>query len=84
MRGKKTEEEKERGKALGREIKRRRLEVPETGERFAVDAGIPVDTLRSLEQGRAADPGVFVVAAVAAALGCDVDALIAATDRATD
>lgn len=84
MRRAKTEEEKERGEILGKEIQRRRLRQLKTGEQFAVTAGISVDTLRSLEQGRVADPGVFVVAAVAAALECEVDALVAATNVEPD
>ena len=80
----KTEEEKARGKRLGKAIKEKREASQMSGEDVAANAGIPIDTLRGLEQGRVADPGVFVVAAVASAMGCDVADLVAAANPETE
>ena len=77
----KTEEEKARGEELGKEIQRKRQASQKSGEEIALDAGISIDTLRGLEQGRVADPGIFVISAIASALGCEIDELVAAANQ---
>lgn len=64
-----TEEERRIGRALGAALGSRREELDVTAEQIANDAGLPLDTLRRIEQGRVANPGLFTVAVVAERLG---------------
>ena len=68
--------ERLRGEALGRAIRAARQEANKTSERVAVEADVSVDTLRRIEQGRIANPGVFTVAAIAGGLGTPLEALL--------
>ncbi|MCY3634005.1 MAG: helix-turn-helix transcriptional regulator [bacterium] len=80
-RPRRTKEERARGEELGKEIQRKRQASRRSSAEIAVDAGMSIDTLRGLEQGRVADPGVFVIAAIASALGCGVDELVSTANR---
>jgi hypothetical protein len=68
-----TEDERERGLALGRTLQRAR------GTRSAADvalrAGISLDTLRKIERGAIPTPAFFTVAALARVLDLDLAAL---------
>jgi transcriptional regulator with XRE-family HTH domain len=68
-----TDDERERGLALGRTLQRAR------GDRSAAEvarvAGISLDTLRKIERGAISTPTFFTVAALARALGLDLTAL---------
>ena len=44
-------------------------------------ANVPLDTLRRIEQGRVANPGVFTIAAIAAALGVSLGRLVSSRRR---
>ncbi|HEV7203029.1 MAG TPA: helix-turn-helix domain-containing protein [Jatrophihabitans sp.] len=67
--------ERERGRRLGAALRQAR------GERSMVEvasaAGVPVETLRKIETGRIVTPAFFTVAALGAALGLDLAALVA-------
>jgi DNA-binding phage protein len=67
--------ERARGRRLGAALRQAR------GDRsmvdVAVEAGIPVETLRKIETGRIATPAFFTVAALCGALGLDLAALAA-------
>ena len=62
-------EEREQGALLGQVLQQARADQSKTQSQLANDAGVGVDTLRRIEQGQVANPGVFTVAAIAAALG---------------
>ena len=64
-----TDEDRRIGRALGAALGARRDELDVTAEQVANDAGLPLDTLRRIEQGRVANPGLFTAAAVAERLG---------------
>lgn len=74
-----TDEQKQRGRALGQAI--RRLRGNKAAEDLAVAAGVRLDTLRKFEQGRIPTPGFFFIADVAWALKIDLDGLNAETQR---
>lgn len=69
-----TPEERERGRQLGRLLRKAR------GDRsmaeVAAVAGISAETLRKIETGRAPTPAFFTVAALARALGLSMDDLV--------
>ncbi len=75
-----TEEQIERGRALGTLLRQARA------DRTMVDvarcSGISVETLRKIEGGRIPTPAFFTVAAVAATLGLSLDTLLARIDTA--
>ena len=71
-----TPEERERGGALGRELQRRRNEREMTQTQLAGAAGVDLDALRVLEQGRYAHPSFFTVVALAQALDCTVEQIV--------
>ena len=59
--------DRRRGQLLGAELQR--LRGPRTAAEVALGAGIPLDTLRKLEQGGISSPGFFLVAKLAQELG---------------
>ncbi|PWV57171.1 MULTISPECIES: helix-turn-helix domain-containing protein [Nocardiopsis] len=73
-----TEDQIERGRALGTLLREARA------DRTMVDvarcSGISVETLRKIEGGRVPTPAFFTVAAVAATLGLSLDTLLARVD----
>ncbi|MBQ1082530.1 helix-turn-helix domain-containing protein [Nocardiopsis sp. B62] len=77
-----TEDQIERGRALGTLLREARA------DRTMVDvarcSGISVETLRKIEGGRVPTPAFFTVAAVAATLGLSLDTLLARVDPASD
>lgn len=77
-----SEAEKELGKALGAEIRRRRGGRAAAG--LAASGGVNVDTWRRVEQGRVPTPGFFVVADIAGALQVGLDDLAAAAREAVN
>lgn len=73
---------RERGQALGDEVRRVRSESAMSAEQVAVEAALSVETIRRIEQGRIPNPGVFTIAAIAAALDVGLAGLVeAATAR---
>ena len=62
-------EERGRGAELGRALKEERELKDRSQGKIAQVAGLSVDTLRRIEQGRVANPGVFTIASIADALG---------------
>ncbi|QWF21777.1 helix-turn-helix domain-containing protein [Nocardioides sp. LMS-CY] len=74
-----SDEEKELGRALGAEIRRRRGERPASA--LASSSGVNLDTWRRVEQGRVPTPGFFLVADIAGALRVGLDELATAARR---
>ena len=62
-------EQRGRGVSLGRALKAERESKQQSQSQIAQVAGLSVDALRRIEQGRVANPGVFTVASIADALG---------------
>ncbi|GAA1079084.1 helix-turn-helix domain-containing protein [Nocardiopsis metallicus] len=75
-----TEEQIERGRALGTLLRQARAD--RTMVDVARAAGISVETLRKIEGGRIPTPAFFTVAAVAATLDLSMDTLLARIDTA--
>ncbi|MGQ0434057.1 MAG: helix-turn-helix domain-containing protein [Microthrixaceae bacterium] len=69
---------RDRGQALGHEVRRVRSESAMSAEQVAVEAALSVETIRRIEQGRIPNPGVFTVAAIAAALDVGLAGLVEA------
>jgi len=53
-----------------------RAEAGLTQEALGIAAGVPLDTLRSIEQGRTRNPGVMLVVRIANALNVSLDELV--------
>lgn len=70
-----TEGQRDRGRALGQILRAAR--APRTAAEVAHDAGISIDTLRKIERGAIPNPAFFTVAALAKALGMDMNDLAA-------
>jgi transcriptional regulator with XRE-family HTH domain len=68
-----TEEQRDRGKALGQILRAAR--GPRSAASVAHEAGISLDTLRKIERGAIAVPAFFTVAALARVLDLDLTAL---------
>ncbi|MGW4464597.1 helix-turn-helix domain-containing protein [Micromonospora sp. NBC_01796] len=68
-----TEDERERGLALGRILQRAR--GTRSAAQVALRAGISLDTLRKIERGAIATPAFFTVAALAEVLDLDLNDL---------
>jgi transcriptional regulator with XRE-family HTH domain len=68
-----TEDQRDRGRALGQVIRAAR--GPRTAASVAAEAGISLDTLRKIERGAIAVPAFFTVSALAGALGLDLTEL---------
>lgn len=68
-----TDDERERGLALGRVLQRAR--GTRSAAEVALRAGISLDTLRKIERGAIATPAFFTVAALADVLGLDLNDL---------
>jgi transcriptional regulator with XRE-family HTH domain len=68
-----TEDQRDRGKALGQVLRAAR--GPRSAAAIALAAGISLDTLRKIERGAIATPAFFTVAALARALNLDLTAL---------
>ncbi|MFF5264232.1 helix-turn-helix domain-containing protein [Actinomadura viridis] len=68
-----TEDQRDRGKALGQVLRAAR--GPRPAAEVAAGAGISLDTLRKIERGTIAAPAFFTVAALARVLGIDLAAL---------
>jgi transcriptional regulator with XRE-family HTH domain len=75
MRSSQTPEQRERGKRLGSELRRERQRKDMKIGACATEADISVDTLRSIESGRIASPGFFIVATLARLLELNLDEL---------
>ena len=80
-RAKITDRERLRGADLGQALQTARTDKRKSQSQVASDAGIPVDTLRRIEQGQVANPGVFTVAAIADALGRSVSYFVKRPER---
>ncbi len=70
-----TSEERERGVTLGRALATSREATGRSAEKVASDAGVSVETVRSIERGRVPNPGIFTVVAIARTLQLDIDEL---------
>ncbi len=68
-----TEDQRDRGRALGQVLRAAR--GPRTAASVAAEAGISLDTLRKIERGAISAPAFFTVAALARALGLDLTEL---------
>ena len=77
-----TKEQSTRGASLGRQVARSRQAAELTQSELAVRAGVSLQALLKLEQGHVADPGVFSISALAAALDRPIEYLVAAAERA--
>jgi len=67
-----------RSQILGSRIAYARRERGMTQEHLAADAGVGLESLRKVEQGHVAQPGVFRIADIADALGMTIDGLLPA------
>ena len=76
-----TEDERDRGLALGRVIQRAR--GGRSAAEVALAAGISLDTLRKIERGAIATPAFFTVAALARVLDLDLNDLAAELQAAS-
>ena len=76
-----TEDERDRGLALGRVIQRAR--GGRSAAEVALAAGISRDTLRKIERGAIATPAFFTVAALARVLDLDLNDLAAELQAAS-
>ena len=76
-----TEDERDRGLALGRVIQRAR--GGRSAAEVALAAGISLDTLRKIERGAIATPAFFTVAALARVLDLDLNGLAAELQAAS-
>jgi hypothetical protein len=65
-----TQAERDRGRALGRVLQQAR--GPRSAAAVALDAGIPLDTLRKIERGAVPTPAFFTVATIARTVGLDL------------
>lgn len=65
-----TEEQRDRGKALGQVLRAAR--GPRSAAAVAHEAGISLDTLRKIERGAISAPAFFTVAALARVLDLDL------------
>jgi transcriptional regulator with XRE-family HTH domain len=72
-----TDQDKERGRSLGAEIRRRRGGTP--AAQLAASSGVHLDTWRRVEQGKVAAPGFFLVADIADVLEVPLDELASAS-----
>jgi transcriptional regulator with XRE-family HTH domain len=70
----------EESRDLGARLRRARLHAGLTQSELAARAGVKLDTLRSIEQGRTANPGVWTLAQLAEQLGETIDSLIHGND----
>lgn len=70
-----TEQDHQKGRALGLVLVQAR--GARSCDSVARASGVVVDTLRAIERGSVASPGVFVVSAVARELGLSVDQVLA-------
>ena len=75
-----TETDRELGRALGAEIRRRRGGRAASG--LAASGDVNLDTWRRVEQGRVPTPGFFLVADIAGALQVGLDELATAARQA--
>lgn len=71
-----TDASRQRGVELGHAIQSARKSKRRSQREIANEADVPLDTLRRIEQGRIANPGVFTIAAIAAALGISLSRLV--------
>lgn len=69
-----TEQERERGVALGAALRRARGARPV--REVAAAAGVAEETVRKIERGAVPTPALFTVAAIAAVLGLTLDELV--------
>ncbi len=70
-----SDKERMRGVALGRRLSERRRTAKMTQGQVAAAADMSTDTLRALEQGKSANPGVFLIVDLARELGVTVEEL---------
>jgi hypothetical protein len=70
-----TDEQRDRGRALGQVLRAAR--GPRSAAAVAHDAGISLDTLRKIERGAIAAPAFFTVASLARVLDLDLTVLAA-------
>lgn len=68
-----TDDERERGRALGRVLRAARGR--RSAAEVAAEAGMSLDTLRKIERGAISSPAFFTIAELARVLGLDLAAL---------
>ena len=74
-----TEQERERGVALGATLRRAR--GARTVREVAAAAGVAEETVRKIERGAVPTPALFTVAAIAQVLGLALDELVDEASR---
>ena len=72
-----TAQERERGRRLGALLRQAR--GGRSMSEIAARAGVPAETLRKIETGRIPTPAFFTIAALAAALGLELNQLVSET-----
>lgn len=70
-----TPEKRARAQRLGRALAHAREQAERTQESVAHEVGVAVSTVRNVEAGRSADPGVFLIAGICAVLCVDIGAV---------
>ncbi len=68
--------EREANRELGMRIRIAREDLGLTQTELATRSGVKIDTLRSIEQGRTPNPGVWTVAKLADSLDRSLDSLV--------
>ncbi len=68
---------------VGVRISALRARLDLTQRQLADQAGVPLDSLKDVEQGRTADPRISTIRRIAAALGVSVDELTAEPEGAS-
>lgn len=77
-----TETDRVRGRALGQALVEAR--GSRSTDSVARASGVVVDTLRAIERGSVASPGLFVIAAVSRELGLSLDQIVVDVTRRVD
>jgi transcriptional regulator with XRE-family HTH domain len=65
--------------AIGRRIAKRRETLGLSGQQLAQEAGVSIDTVRSIESGRVPNPGIMTVTKIADVLEASLDELAGRT-----
>lgn len=64
------------GVEIGKRIAVLRSDVELTGDQLARASGVSLDTIRSIEGGRVASPGLLITTRLARALGVSLDEIV--------
>lgn len=63
------------GRHVGKVLSEHRRSLGLSGADLSGQTGVSLDAIRSIETGRVASPGLYVLARISTALGCSLDEL---------